>query len=66
MSVWCPNGVRLDLARLCDSIFQHRHRIPDLQRVARKYFVAENLTAVEIYPEGEGKKISAVPGPWGK
>ena len=29
MSVWCPIGVRLDLARLCDPIFQHRHRIPN-------------------------------------
>ena len=22
MVVWCPNGVRLDLPRLCDSVFQ--------------------------------------------
>ena len=28
LAIWRPNDVRLDLARLCDSIFQHIHRIP--------------------------------------
>jgi len=27
----------------------------DIQRVARKYFVPQNLTLVEVYPQGEGQ-----------
>jgi predicted Zn-dependent peptidase len=35
----------------------------DIQRVAKKYFVQENKTVVEVYPKKDGGQAASLSGP---